>query len=321
MRSRSLSLTGATGFVGRHVAEAFLLAGWEVRAIVRPGNRKPLPEGVSVVESDLSPASLATACAGTDVLVHGAALIRARDEAAFRAVNVDGTAAAADAAVRTGARMILISSQAAGGEGTPESPRREADPPAPVNAYGRSKLAAEVVLRATPGLSWTILRPCAVYGPRDRGFLPLFRMGQHGFFLVPSSPATAYTLIHVRDLVRAVLLAAESDRADGDTLFIGHSQPRTGDDLMRAIASAAGRPFRPFRIPGPLFTAAARAGDLAWKAGLRPLVDSGRLVELRARGFVCAVDRAREVLGFDAAIDLQAGVDETTRWYREHGWL
>lgn len=321
MRSRSLSLTGATGFVGRHVAEAFLLAGWQVRAIVRRGNRKPLPDGVSVVESDLSAASLAEACAGTGVLVHSAALIRARDEASFRAVNVDGTAAAADAAVRAGARMILISSQAAGGQGTPDAPRREADAPAPVNAYGRSKLASEVVLRATPGLSWTILRPCAVYGPRDRGFLPLHRMGQHGFFLVPSSPDTAYTLIHVSDLVRAILLAAESDRAVGETLFVGHAQPRTGDELMRLIASAAGRPFRPFRIPGPLFTAAALAGDLAWKAGLRPLVDSGRLVELRARGFVCAVDRAREVLGFEASIDLPAGVADTARWYREHGWL
>jgi len=177
------------------------------------------------------------------------------------------------------------------------------------------------VLRATGGLAWTIVRPCAVYGPRDRGFLPLFRMGRRGFFLVPSNPATAFTLIHVDDLVRAVLLAASEPRALGETLFIGHAVPRSGDDLLRAIAAAEGRAFRPVRVPAPLFTAAARLGDLAWKAGVKPLIDSGRLVELRAAGFVCAVDRAREVLGFSAATDLETGVAATARWYREQGWI
>src|SRR4051794_23704870 len=87
MRSRSVSITGATGFVGWHVAEAFGRAGWDVRAVVRRGNRKPLPAGVHAIESDLSAESLRAACAGSEVLVHSAALIRAKDEAAFNAVN------------------------------------------------------------------------------------------------------------------------------------------------------------------------------------------------------------------------------------------
>ncbi|MGC4085313.1 MAG: NAD(P)-dependent oxidoreductase [Vicinamibacterales bacterium] len=321
MKSRSLSLTGATGFVGWHVAESFVRDGWEVRAIVRRGNRKPVPAGVTVVESDLTEGALESAFRGTDVVVHAAALIRARDEAAFRAVNVDGTQAAARAAARAGVRMVLVSSQAAGGEGTRDRPRQESDAPAPVNAYGRSKLASEVVLQATAGLAWTILRPCAVFGPRDRGFLPLFRMARYGFFLVPSDPATPFTLIYIDDVVRAVRLAAESDRALGETFFIGHPQARTGDDVLRAIAMGQGRAFRPLRVPGLLFTAAARIGDLCWRLGVRPMVDSGRLVELRARGFVCNVDRARDVLGFSAATDLESGIDETARWYRANGWL
>ena len=72
----------------------------------------------------------------------------------------------------------LAPGQAAGGQGTPAAPRRESDPPAPVNAYGRSKLASEAVVRDTPGLHWTILRPCAVYGPRDHGFLPTCAMSR-----------------------------------------------------------------------------------------------------------------------------------------------
>lgn len=321
MRSRSLSLTGATGFVGRHVAEAFVRDGWAVRAIVRRGNRKPLPRGVEAVEADLQGAHLGEAIRGTDLVIHSAALIRARDEAAFRAVNVEGTRVVAAAAAAAGVRMILISSQAAGGQGTPDAPRREDDPPAPVNAYGRSKLASEVVMRGTDGLAWTVLRPCAVYGPYDRGFLPLFRMARRGLFLVPSSPSTSFTLIHVSDLVRAVRLAAESTAAVGETCFIGHPVPHTGDDLLRAIAAAEGRPCRPVRVPAPLIAAAARLGDLAWRVGVQPMVDSGRLVELRAQGFVCAVDRARTVLGFTAAIDLDEGIAATARWYRAEGWI
>jgi dihydroflavonol-4-reductase len=320
MKSRSVSVTGATGFVGWHVAEAFARAGWDVRAVVRRGNRKPVPQGVAVVESDLSAESLRSACAGSEVLVHSAALIRAKDEAAFNAVNVEGARAAALAASEVGARLVLISSQAAGGQGTPAAPRRESDPPAPVNAYGRSKLASEAVVRNTPGLAWTILRPCAVYGPRDYGFLPLYRMARRGLFFVPSGADTFFTLIFIADLVRAVMLAAEGKAAVGETLFIGHPEPRTGSDVLRAVAAFEQRRYRPFPLPAPLFTLLAKVGDLSWKLGVKPLVDSGRLVELRAEGFVCSVDRARDVLGFSAGTALEAGVAETAAWYRAHGW-
>jgi nucleoside-diphosphate-sugar epimerase len=321
MRRRSLSLTGATGFVGSHVGEAFMRAGWTVRAVVRRGNRKLLPRGLEIVESDLSVGSLTEVFAGSDLVIHGAALIRAKDEASFNAVNVKGSRAAAVAAAAAGARFLLISSQAAGGQGTPDAPRCESDVAAPVNAYGRSKLAAEAAVRAMPGLQWTILRPCAVYGPRDRGFLPLFALGERGIFLVPSREQAAFSLVHIDDLTRAVLLVADSDRAVGETLFVGHPQPKTGTEVLRAIADGAGRPFRPLRVPAAAFTAAAWLGDLSWKLGVKPLVDSGRLVELRARGFVCSVQRIRDVLGFEATKGLDEGIAETRRWYRENGWI
>jgi nucleoside-diphosphate-sugar epimerase len=321
MKNRWLSVTGATGFVGSHVADAFLKAGWNVRAVVRRGSRKPIPAGATAVESDLTAASLTDAFAGSDVVIHCAALVRARDEATFAAVNVEGSRAAARAAASAGAKFVLVSSQAAGGEGTAAAPRRESDPPLPVNAYGRSKLASELAVQATEGLRWTILRPCAIYGPRDRGFLPLFKMGERGIFLVPSAGRTAFTLVHIEDVARAVLLAAQSDQSVGHTLFIGHPHPRTGEDVLAAIAAAAGRRFRPMRVPAALFTVAARIGDLSWQMGLRPLIDSGRLVELRASGFVCSVERARETLGFAATKDFAAGIAETRRWYLEKGWI
>src|SRR5205085_6726900 len=126
------------------------------------------------------------------VVVHCAALTRAPNEQAFQRVNVDGTRAVVDAANRTGSRVVLISSLAAGGVGTRERPRRESDPSAPVNAYGRSKIAAEQVVRDCGRTAWCVLRPGPVYGPRDRGFLPLFHMAKRGLFVLPANPSMPF---------------------------------------------------------------------------------------------------------------------------------
>jgi nucleoside-diphosphate-sugar epimerase len=321
----SVSITGAAGFLGWHLAEAFHAAGWRVRGLVRPGSAKPLPEGVERVEAHLAQrfagsGSLEAACAGSTLVIHGAALVRAARPEAFDETNVRGTAAAVAAANAAGARLVLISSQAAGGPGTIECPAREDAPPRPVTAYGRSKLAAEAVVLAEARVPWTILRPSAIYGPRDRGFLPLFRLASRGWFFRLTRPDSAFTLVHVDDVVRAVLLAAE-ERASGASLFVGHPTPHSADELLRSIADAVGRPFRPLVVPPALLEMLALGGDLWWALGGRPLLDTTRLSELRADGFVCSVEAAREQLGFVASVPLQEGVARTAKWYRERGWI
>lgn len=321
MKSRSVSLTGATGFLGWHIAAAFQRAGWTVRAIVRPGNTKPLPAGVESRESALHAAALRPAIAGSDVLVHAAALTRSGNEDVLRAVNVDGTRAVVDAVNDTGARLVFISSLAAAGAGTPERPAREDDVPNPLTAYGRSKLAAEAAVRAEARVAWTILRPSSVYGPRDRGFLPLFRLASRGRFLLVAPPDTAFTLIHADDVARAIVKAADHPGAIGETFFVGHPESQTADALLRHFARAADRPYTPRRVPQFVLRTIAAAGDIAWRLGIEPMLDGSRLAELRAEGFVCAVDRASERIGFTAQTPLAAGLASTLEWYRQQGWL
>lgn len=320
----TVSLTGATGFLGWHLAEAFHDAGWHVRAVVRPGSAKPLPEGVHPVEAALAPAdaaALATAIAGSALVVHNAGIIRAAHPSAFDAVNVGGTRAVVDAANRAGARLIFVSSQAAAGVGSPLRPLREGDPPRPLTAYGRSKLGAEEVIRSGARVPWTILRPSAIYGPRDRGFLPLFRLASRGLFLQVARPTAQFTLTYVHDVVRAVVLAADDARAAGETLFVGHAPAYPADALLRSLADAFGRRYRPLRVPAAALRVVALAGELSWRMGRQPLLDAARLDELRAEGFVCAVDRARDVLGFSAAVTLPDGIERTARWYRDRRWV
>ena len=320
MKSPSVSITGATGFVGSHLAEAFRDAGWAVRGIVRPGSTNILPGSVERVESSLDRDALSRAVDGSSVLVHGAALVRARRASEFGEVNVGGTRAAVVAANAAGAKLLLMSSQAAVGPGTALRPRLEEDEPEPLTPYGRSKLEAEGVVRANARVPWVIARPSAVYGPRDRGFLPLFRLASRGVFPIVAGGNPAFTLIHVRDLVRALVLAVSDERAWGATMFLGYSRPQRVDELLRGLARAVGRRYRPVRIPSSLMRLAAAAGELAWMSGYQPLIDNTRLVELQAEGFVCNVDRARELIGFSAATDWPEGAEETARWYRERRW-
>jgi nucleoside-diphosphate-sugar epimerase len=321
MKSRSLSITGATGFLGYHLAQAFKNDGWNVRAIVRPGTAKPLPEGVAALQAPLARGWLEPAFAGADLVVHAAAAIRAPTEIAFTATNVDGTRAVVAAANAAGARLLHISSVAAIGPASAAAPAREDDPPHPINGYGRSKLAGEEVVRAAARTPWTIVRPSAVYGPRDRGFLPLFRMARRGLFLYAAPPSTAFTFVYVEDLVDALLRAASDDRAIGQTFFVGYPEPVTSENLLRAIAEAVGKPYRPRFLAPIALDAAAALGELAWRFGRRPLVDRGRLAELRSGGFVCAVDRIRDALGFVAPTSIRDGVERTARWYRLNGFL
>jgi nucleoside-diphosphate-sugar epimerase len=322
MKSRLVSLTGATGFIGSHLATAYRSRGWRVRAIVRPGTLKPLPSGIDRRESALTAASLAHATAGSDVIVHAAGLTRARREDGFHVVNVLGTRAVVEAANACGARLVQLSSLAAIGPGTIERPARDTDPPRPVNAYGRSKLAGEMVIRESARVPWVILRPAAVYGPGDRAFLPLFRLAARGLFLLAGQRTMPFTFVHVDDVVRAVLLASEVEAGrGGDAMFIGHAEPHTTEGFLRQVAVSVQRPYRPVAVPRVLVRALATLGDLAWTLGRQPMFDSARLAELSSVGFVCSVERAREALGFTAAVTLPAGLEETVRWYRDRGWV
>ncbi len=321
MSSRQVSLTGATGFLGWHVAERLRDRGWRVRAVVRPGNVKFLPDDVEPHPSALDAGALASAFAGSEVVIHAAALTRARTERELMAVNVEGTRAVVEAANAAGARVVFISSLAAIGSGTPDRPAREDALPRPINAYGRSKLAAEAVVRATASMPWTILRPSAVYGPRDRQFLPLFRMASRGLFLLAAPASTPFTMVFVDDVVRAIVAAAEAPRAAGQPLFIGHPEPATTQDILSGLARAYGRRYAPRRVPRLALGAAALAGEVAWWLGRQPMLDVSRLGEFRAEGFVCAVDLASGVLGFTAAVPLAEGIERTQGWYRERGWV
>ena len=320
-------ITGGTGFIGWNLAESLRDSGWEVRAVVRPSSANALPDGVQRIDCELDEGAMAAACEGATVLYHLAGLTRAIDYQSFARVNVEGARQAALAARRAAAFFVLVSSQAAAGAGTPEHPRVESDKPAPLSLYGRSKRAGERAVQEVEDLRHAIIRPPGVYGPRDRDFLALFRGGKRGLCPVLGDAGTAYTLIHVADLVAALRAVGETgvagiDAVQSQTFFVGHSEPVRQGDFARLLSETFDRRVRLVSVPRWLLRAIAEAGELSARVTGRPaLMNRDRLRELDGPGLVCQVTKIERAVGHVARIDAARGFEETADWYRQHRWL
>jgi nucleoside-diphosphate-sugar epimerase len=300
-----IAVTGATGFIGRHLVSHLTSRGDTVVQVGRPLERE----------------ALAKAFRGADTVVHLAGVVSTTKDTYYVEVNVDGARAAAEAAHDCGVRFVHISSLAAAGPAPPHAPRTEEDAPAPMTAYGRSKLEGERAIAAVPGLHWTVLRPGVVYGPGDRALLPLFVLASHGVLPLIGRATAAYTFVHVSDLVRAIAAAADRD-ADGEVVFVGHPLPVTTRALLEGVRTAVGRGAVIVRVPSLLLRLVALLGDAGGALRGRPLpMNSRRYAELATEGFVCRVDRLRDRLGVVAAIGLDEGLAEAAAWYRREGRL
>jgi nucleoside-diphosphate-sugar epimerase len=317
-----IAVTGATGFIGRHLVARLAASGRTVRAVVRPGSRRtPPPEAHDTRFVALTDPRLVDAFKDVDIVVHLAGCVRARAVDEFTRSNVEGTRAVAQAAATTGARLVYVSSLAAAGPAPPTTPRDESDRTAPITPYGVSKLGGERAILEINNLRWTILRPGVVYGPQDASLLTLFRMADRGLLPLLGRATAAYTFIHIDDMMRA-LEAAIDTPGDGRVIFVGHAVPVTARSLVEQIRAAVGRRALIVPLPLPVTRAAAALCELTAQVTGRLLpLDRWRYAELAAVGFVCRVHLMRELLGVEADVGLAEGLARTAAWYRQHGWL
>jgi nucleoside-diphosphate-sugar epimerase len=193
-----------------------------------------------------------------------------------------------------------------------------------VGAYGHSKREAERLVAAHPGgVPWTVVRPSAVYGPRDADFLPLFRGAARGAALYPGPRDALLSLVYVGDLARALVLAAAAPAAAGRTYFVAGDEQVTWPAVCAAAAAAAGRRVRwSAGAPAWALGAAGVAGD-AWAAltGRHPLLTREKARLARPRWWCCSAARARVELGWRASVGLAEGARRTHAWYRAQGLL
>jgi nucleoside-diphosphate-sugar epimerase len=321
-------VTGASGCLGGHVAELLSKRGDQVRALVRATSKRKhlqtLPN-VELFEGGVEQAErLRDAVDGVDAIVHSAGVMKARSPDEFFTVNVGGTSNLVEAARgHKLKRFVYISSLEACGpsaDGSPVRPEQED----PVTAYGRSKLAAEkVVLSAKDAIPCVILRPGAIYGPRDGEILEAFKTIKRGLLPLVAGGEAKGVWIYATDCAEACIHAIDADVPSGKTYFVDDgcgpiAQRQMLADAERALGTRA---FVRTSLPVPFLMTVARGVEAFGRVANRPVMLTREKANMLLQHWVCSSEETRRDLGWEPKVAWPEGVERAVRWYRENGWL
>ncbi len=327
-----LFLTGGSGFIGSQLARLAIERGHGVTvtsAVNTAAERQRVEwlvqSGIRVLIASLDDRErLEAALAGHDVIIHLAAAQHEAHapESHFFRVNVEGTRALMEAALRAGVARFVHGSTIGVYGAARGGVLDESSPLAPDNPYGRTKAQAEQVVRSFAArLQTSIVRISETYGPGDRRLLKLFRAIAQGRDRTLGSGRNEHQLIYVDDLSEGLLRAAVAPAAVGETIVLAGEERLTTDDMVAAIASAVGTARRARHVPLWPFALAAGVLETAFKPlGRTPPLHRRRLDFFR-KSFRFSTARAQEMLGFKASVPFAEGARRTAAWYRAHGLL
>ncbi len=320
--TRRIAITGATGFLGRHVLTALQADGWQPRVLVR----KPMPgktgnepdflndmEKIERITGDLDDReALERLVKGVDAVLHMAGVVKAATAQAFLSVNALGTERLAKAwrQEAPAARFVLVSSMAA------REPK--------LSDYAFSKAEAEKRLRARAGDGdWRIVRPAAIYGPGDRETLTIFKMADAAFQPMLNAAGARVCLVHARDVAGAIVATLNDPEPHSVREIIdARSDGYRWDELALAAARALGRAPRPYRVPASLLRITGYLGALfSALSGRAAMISPGKVREILHPDWSSSDNAEKPIPLWKPQITLNDGFCETVAWYREAGWL
>jgi len=327
-------VTGASGFLGGHVAERLSARGDRVRALVRKTSKRDHLQKLANVElfegSVEQVDRLAEAVADVDAIVHAAGIVKARDADEFFAVNVGGTSNLVEAARRARrngngkrVRFVHVSSLEACGPSADGEPV-PVDQEAPVTAYGRSKLAAEkVALAAKDDLHVVILRPAAIYGPRDAEIFEMFRSIQRGLLPLVAGGEALGVWVYATDCADACLRALDADVPSGRTYFVDDAcgaitQKQVFADAEKALGKKA---LLRANLPVGVLMTVARGVEAFGRVTGRPMMLTRDKANMLMQHWVCSSEATKTELGWEPRVRWDEGVALAVKWYRDNGWL
>jgi len=323
-------ITGATGFVGYHLIEKALAAGLEVYAAVRTGSDRShlLSFAINYVGFDYNSIDSLVNTLETyqfSYIIHAAGITKAKTRLDYDRVNAEYTRNLAMAAIRANIKLkkfVFVSSLAALGPLTELSSEICDDTPGhPVTNYGRSKLLAEQYLSEIEGLPLIVIRPTAVYGPREKDIFILFKSISRGMEPHIGSFRQQLSFIYVKDLAD-VIITALFTAVSGKSYNVSDGQVYDRYILAKLTKKALKiKTFR-FHIPVGIVGLMAIMMDLLYTYSKdTPALNREKMAELTAINWACNIDRARKELNYLPKFGLEEGLNETMIWYKENGWL
>jgi nucleoside-diphosphate-sugar epimerase len=326
----SVLVTGGGGLVGSHVIERLRARGHRVRTLVRDnaGRAAAQAQGAEPVFGLVEQPASWEAAKGVDAIVHAAAIIQQSAWPAYHAVNVEGTRLAGEAAARHKARLVHVSSVAvyrrSGHEGSAtmdeDSPLRGNDPS---DNYGRSKALAEEalwsVMRAS-GASAVALRPCLIYGERDRVFLPkVLAAMRWGVAPIVGGGDNTLAMVYAGNVADAVVAALENPTVQGP-FNVANDGRLTQREFFDTVSRAAGRRLRYLHLS----RGAARAAGMAWGVASSVVGRSAypgipAALQFLGRDNPYTSQRATDRLGWRPSTTPAEGLERAMRWLTHEG--
>jgi dihydroflavonol-4-reductase len=320
-------VTGGSGFIGSHLVERLCCGGERVRCLIRQKkirrkNYGGLPPQAEAVFGELiSGVGLEEGLQGVDIVIHVAGVTKALTVDDYYAGNARATENLARAMKGRAIRLVHVSSLAAAGPSPDGTPIGEDAAPRPLTHYGKSKLAAEHIVRELVPDA-VIVRPPVVYGPRDTDVFRILKPRAQGLAFQLGGGERWFSMIYVKDLVDGLITAARAAQAAGRTYFLANSKPVSWSELGAATARITGRKARIVRVPVAVAYAGAWCAEMwAHAAGKPGIISREKVREVQCSYWTCDARRAAEEIGFEARTPLDAGLAETLGWYREAGWL
>ena len=322
-------LTGASGFIGSFIAEALLQKGYQVRCLVRTSSNLRWLADLDVEcfygsLDDLG--SLKRGLQDTDYIIHAAGLTSALSKEELLKVNYHGTKNLLSATIESNPglkRFVLISSQAAAGPGQSLQAIDETWEPRPITEYGRSKLLSErSVLQYKDKLPSTIIRPPAVYGPRDKETLKFFKTVKQGLIPQVDGKTKFLSIIYVKDLAEETIRAMESEKTRGQTYFFANPQPQSWEDIARIVLRYFNKKGIRLHIPSLFVQGIAVLSEGLSRLTLKPSkLNRQTVLDMKEDFWICSPHKAQSDFDFNPQTSLQQGIQETLDWYKEMGWI
>lgn len=324
-------VTGATGFIGSHVADKLLAKGYSVRCIARKTSNLRWLEGKNfeIIEASLDdPESLQRAVEGVDYVYHVAGLTFARNYEEFLKGNRDATANLLSVVEKYAPnikRFLFVSSQTVTGPAKSLSePVDENTPCNPITSYGKSKKAAEDVVLSYKGkIPYTIVRAPAVYGPRDTAIYDIFRTVKIGLGTMVGFNDKYISLIHSEDLSRGIIEAAESEKTIDEIYFVSSEEFYTWKQLINLIAEKMGKKFViKLRLPHWVVLAAAATSEFLGKFSDKPpIFNYEKGIDFIQDYWICSTEKAKRDFGYRQLVSIEEGMQNTIEWYKQNKWL
>lgn len=329
MSSPTAFVTGGTGFIGSHLVERLLSRGYNVRCLIRNPDKQGYLKNLAVelftgelFSSDV----LERAISGVDFVYHVAGVVGSRNKEGFYKQNRDATRNIIEIVSRANSRLkkfIYVSSGAAVGPATAEKAVDESTAYHPITTYGKSKMEAELeVLKYKTSLPVTIVRPTAVYGPRDPATFDYFKTMDRGLEPLVGFRDKFVSLVHSTDLISGIVLAGESEKAIGQTYFLGSERPYSWREIGEATKQVMKKKAIRIRLPEPLVYMIAATVGVFSLFNVKPSVlnfEKGR--DMVQDYWTFDISKAQRELGYAPVVGLPEGIRETVEWYRKNGWM